>query len=206
MRAENKAYRNWKFALGDKDSLKRTAKRLRKKEVRKHETQIQTARVKQIEDLKSRDPKKYWKKLKQFGKNAKEKKTLPSQMKDENDQWVVDKKAVMEVWAKSFENLGMEEKSTNFDEKFADQVTKSVKDKAQQDLDAKQLPSLLDQDIQFAEIQRAIKNLKRGKATGIDKYMNEIFMYGGEKVIEATWRLCVEVFRTEKYLKIGHEA
>ena len=66
-------------------------------------------------------------------------------MKDENDQWVVDKKAVMEVWAKSFEKLGMEEKSTNFDEKFADQVTKSVKDKAQQDLDAKQLPSLLDQ-------------------------------------------------------------
>src|SRR5689334_19567400 len=29
--------------------------------------------------------------------------------------------------------------------------------------------------------------------------MNEIFMYGGEKVAEATWRLCAEVFRTEKY-------
>ena len=53
----------------------------------------------------------------------------------------------------------------------------------------------------MVEIQAAIKNLKRGKATGIDKYMNEIFMYGGDKVAEATWRLCAEVFRTEKYPK-----
>jgi hypothetical protein len=29
--------------------------------------------------------------------------------------------------------------------------------------------------------------------------MNEIFMYGGEKIVEATWRLCEEVFRSETY-------
>ena len=29
--------------------------------------------------------------------------------------------------------------------------------------------------------------------------MNEIFMYGGEKVIDALWKLCAEVFRCEKY-------
>jgi len=31
--------------------------------------------------------------------------------------------------------------------------------------------------------------------------MNEIFMYGGEKVVEATWRLCDEVFQSETYPK-----
>ena len=41
--------------------------------------------------------------------------------------------------------------------------------------------------------------MKRGKAVGVDNYMNEIFMYGGQKIAESTWLLCNEVFHQEKY-------
>src|SRR5271156_380989 len=47
--------------------------------------------------------------------------------------------------------------------------------------------------------QLRVKTLKRGKAVGIDKFMNEIFMYGGEKMVDSLWKLCALVFKYEKY-------
>jgi hypothetical protein len=62
-----------------------------------------------------------------------------------------------------------------------------------------QLNNQLDKPITLEEVKKAIKELKRGKAVGVDNYMNEIFMYGGERVEEATWKLCSEIFESEKY-------
>jgi hypothetical protein len=212
--AEKKAYKDWKLAEGqtkeDCKEIHRTAKKNRKRRSKQHEFEIQAVQMRKIEELRVSDPKEYWNQLKQLSRSEKKSKkaTLPSKMKDDNDEWVLDKEGVAEVWARSFEKLGMEDKVKEFDAEFAEQVSQSVKAKVAQHEDRKQevqknqdmqLPSMLDQDIRLVEVQAAIKNLKRGKATGIDKYMNEIFMYGGEKVVEATWRLCAEVFRTEKY-------
>lgn len=61
------------------------------------------------------------------------------------------------------------------------------------------MEEVIDEPISFEEVQRAISRLKRGKAVGVDNYMNEIFMYGGKKIAQATWMLCQEVFHRETY-------
>ena len=94
------------------------------------------------------------------------------------------------------------ERKRAFDEVFAEQVKEEVQ-KAAQKLQDEDLVISLDQPLQRAEIDRAIKRLKRGKAVGIDQYMNEIFMYGGDKIVEATWRLCAEVFASERWRRGG---
>ena len=57
----------------------------------------------------------------------------------------------------------------------------------------------LDRDIEIEEVREVIKKLKRGKAVGIVKYMNEIFMYGGNKIVEDTWLLFNKLFSKEEY-------
>jgi len=117
-------------------------------------------------------------------------------MKDSDGEWVVDRKGVEEVWAMAFEILGAEEKKEDdFDEKFA----REVRARVQKEVLLNDLEGVLDVEIRLEEIEVAVKNMKRGKAVGIDRYMNEIFMYGGEKITEATWKLCRVVFRRECY-------
>ncbi len=152
-----------------------------------------------IEQLRSKDPKEYWRRLKQLS-DVDSKKKLPNKMKNEESEWVVDKKGIEEVWARAFEELGREEVTVGkFDEEFAEQIRERVKEKAS--VLQNNINDVIDQEISIEEVRRAIKQLKRGKAVGVDNYMNEIFMYGGEKIEEATWKLCKQVFNLETYPK-----
>src|SRR6185436_15623385 len=144
--------------------------------------------------------KDHWKRLKALSGNEDVKNPLPSTAMNEDNEFVLDKAGVEEVWARCFEKLGQHSDSKGeYNEEFISGVEQSVKEAVEQD---NKLPSILDRPLELAEVQRAIKRLRRGKAVGL---MNEIFMYGGDKVVEATWRLCEEVFevRTEVPQRLG---
>jgi len=197
---EAKAYKAWK----EQDTPERVqefrkAKCARKKAVRKHKRHIEQKVVSDIEKLRTQNPKDYWKQLKALEGVSSGSKQLPNQMMGEDGVVVTDRKGIEEVWAQAFEKLGREEKVGVgvFDEEFAAHVKESVLKKTQ--VNEQDLVVALDQPIQRIEVDRAIKRLRRGKAVGIDKYMNEIFMYGGDKISEATWTLCSRVFQCETY-------
>ena len=49
-----------------------------------------------------------------------------------------------------------------------------------------------------AEVERAGKKMKSGKASGVDGIVSEILKRGGERMLELTWKLCSEVFEAER--------
>jgi len=93
-------------------------------------------------------------------------------------------------------NWGRKGRDGKFDEKFAEEVRERVRQRTRKPYN---IEEVIDQDVSLDEISKAIKRLRRGKAVGVDNYMNEVFMYGGEKIEEATWRLCREIFHQEAY-------
>jgi hypothetical protein len=200
---ETKAYREWKTANEEDTENKRQSHRLAKKNmkrvIRKHRRKIMRKQVKVIENIRSKDPKEYWRRLRALEGIKKKSNQLPKKALDEDGDLVVDPERVREVWAKCFEKLGKDnnENKNLFDEKFAQEVEKEVRQR--QNNQSGNLCLLLDSPIDQEEVARAIKKLRRGKAVGMDKYMNEIFMYGGEKLEEATWKLMEKIFNSEQY-------
>ena len=53
------------------------------------------------------------------------------------------------------------------------------------------------------EVKIIVQKLKNAKASGIDGVIGEFFKYGGETVLEATWRLFRRLFEEEKSRRIG---
>ena len=196
---ERQALRNWK-ASREEEKLKedyKNKKKHRKKLVRNQERMNNRKIVENIEKLRSKNPKEYWEQLKKLS-NVEEKQQLPNKMKNEVGEWVCDKQGIQEIWARAFKKLGSDNGESKFDEVFAEQVRKRMKVKVRK---WNYIGDVVDGEIQLAEVKTAIKKLKRGKATGVDNYMNEIFMYGGEQVEQATWILCQEIFHREAYPK-----
>ena len=47
-------------------------------------------------------------------------------------------------------------------------------------------------------MEKCVKRLRRGKATGVDGMVNEVLKYGGEGVVGVIWELCVKCFEVER--------
>ncbi len=58
--------------------------------------------------------------------------------------------------------------------------------------------SALDAPILLGEVKKVVAKLKRGKAAGEDTIVNELFKYGGERAVEAAWRMMVVVWDREE--------
>lgn len=193
---EKAAYRLWKQTQNEIDLQQfRNKKKTRKKLVRNQEKKQNQEIVARIEQLRNKNPKEYWRQLKKLNETV-EKKNIPNKIKNDNNEWVVDEQGIREVWARAFERLGKNTNNGNFDEQWAERVSKRVERESKKNRE--NLNEVLNQPIMLEETRIAISKLKRGKAVGVDNYMNEIFLYGGEKIEEATWILCREVFRQEK--------
>ena len=72
---------------------------------------------------------------------------------------------------------------------------------AQEEVKGIQVDNICEQlnaPIALQEVISVLHSLRNGKAGGLDSLVNEIFKYGGNEIMVATWRLCEEVFRLEK--------
>ena len=109
---EKVAHRAWKTNIKDEKLRQqwKDKKKARKTMVRKHQKITNRKKIADIEQLKSKDPKEYWKQLKKLS-DIEEKKNLPQKIKSETNEWIIDKAGVEEVWARAFEKLGTEGKT-----------------------------------------------------------------------------------------------
>ena len=94
------------------------------KQKKKRNQQIVT----NIENLKRSNPKEFWKQLKKLNE-IKDRNSVPNKIRNDENEWVTDKAVIIEVWAKAFEKLGMNEEKKGFDEKFANQIRESLRGK-----------------------------------------------------------------------------
>ena len=127
-----------------------------KKYLRQKERSIRRTQNEEMEQLKRGDARKYWVKIKAFLGLGKEEQQLPQELKlgDEIMGGVAAKKA----WRDAFQKLGkVNEKDPDFDEQFLQECQQQVGGE-------------LDKDIERAEVVKAVKAMKAGKASGVVKF------------------------------------
>ena len=182
---ERKIYEELEHAEENKklelEKLYKSQKREIQKLVRRNKKEEYQKVIKEIEDLKSKDPKDYWKKIQELNPILRKKETTPDVMRNKEGKLVGGKEA-LEIWKQGFKNLGTANINSEEDKKNTVQVIDE------------ETEEFLNKEFSLNEVTEEIKKLKRGKATGEDDYMNEIFKYGGTKIQEATWKLCNEIW------------
>ena len=165
-----------------------------KRYIRKKERLMKRKQNEELEALKKGDAKTYWTKLKSYlglGKSGQE---LPNELKIEEK--IVSGEAAKNAWKEAFQQLGeVNEDDVNFDDQFIkdckEQIDSWLKER-------KAARGDLDRPIERAEVERAVKKMKSGKASGVDGIVSEILKRGGEGMLELTWKLCSEVFEAER--------
>ena len=109
---------------------------------------------------------------------------------------VVCGEAARNAWKEAFEKLGqVNEEDVNFEDQFIKDCKEQSDKWLERQMEAK---GELDKPIERAEVRRAVKAMKSGKASGIDGIGSEILKRGGEEMLEMTWQLCRDVFEAER--------
>ncbi len=179
----------------------------KRKRVRQLIMEEEARAVHELEHLRCRDPKEFWKRLKKLSSTSGEKqKQLPTSIVNSNNQ-LVSGEDLMNAWADAFEKLGNSCKQ-NFDSDFEAKILQLLHQVEHRELGI--LDTQVDenetldfnQPILLSEVSRAIKSLRKGKAVGVDGIFNEIFMYGGESLVSATWKFYQAVWSGEEFPKL----
>jgi hypothetical protein len=153
-------------------------------------------KIQDIEKLRSKDSKEYWKKLYELEQIESHESSLPTSIKNSTGVLVSGTQA-SEAWKESFSKLGLESTDLkDFDSDFYTKIKTLVEDHKSMNTD---FNTTLDQPFTLEEVKIAISNLKRGKAVGIDGIMNEVFKYGGENVAYYVWKLFDFLFTDEQF-------
>lgn len=195
---EKETYLEWKCGNKvEKENLKRIYKmtsKERRKRTRELERQLEDNIIDDMERLRCRNPKEYWRKLYELA-GKKQNTELPTQIRDWSDKLVSGNEA-LEMWKKSFEKLGTEEQSEEFNADFYEYVQQEVQE-IQEEM--KGDAAWYNRPLELEEISRAIKTLRRGKAAGLDGMINEIFMYGGPSLEAAVHKLFNKFWDMEEF-------
>ena len=141
----------------------------------------------QLETLNSKNPNEFWNYIKNLGPRKVNK--IPWAVEIEGDT-VTDHKLVLEKWKSDFENLYAVNEN-GFDDTFMKEVQKENSATAQSFIDF----NLLNKDIEYEEVKRAIDRAKNQKAVGIDMIPNELLK--NNTVIELLYKLFSMCFKNE---------
>ena len=108
-------------------------------------------------------------------------------VKDKNGKTLTDDKDIMDRWAEYIKEL------------YTD--TNQYGDRILADLQARTVKEMQETDdsILKREVEKAIKKLKNEKSCGVDGIPAELIKAGGENVVARVWKLCNEIWRTEKW-------
>ena len=152
-------------------------------------------RVRNFENLRCRDPKKMWANFKKLmGKNNKGAE-VPQRVKSQ-DGVIKGGVEAEQIWTEAYRKLGVQDLDDKTYRKHeAEKIIKKNGSRARKS--NKERGSKLDAPISKAEVEQAVKRLKRGKATGADGIPNEFMKEGGEGVIEVLWKLIGQVWGEE---------
>jgi hypothetical protein len=134
-------------------------RRIVKKYLKQKERLLRRTQNEEMEKLKRSDARKYWMKIKTFLGLGKEEQQLPQELK------LGDGGAAKKAWRDAFQKLGkVNEKDPDFDEQFLQECQQQI-DGWMQELNKDR--GELDKDIERAEVVKAVKAMKAGKASGV---------------------------------------
>jgi endonuclease/exonuclease/phosphatase family metal-dependent hydrolase len=120
-----------------------------------------------------------------------------------------------EICAMTFEKLGNDEGDCRlFDEGKIQSINQTMNEIIQKEKERKQLGnvveeklsemennSTLNKEIELDEVVSVIRNLRNGKAAGMDGITSEVLKYGGPVLWKCVWFLCRACFRSERIPK-----
>ena len=179
---EQREWKNFKW-------MRNRAKKLLKKKLDDH----RKAAIKEIEDLKTENPRTYWKLLK--GLNGKKKKTQvwDSALNEVGEEVFGDE--IKLVWKEAYKKLGgLNLDREDFDNNFAKEIEEEIKEMTRKSHDYN---DELGKQISLDEVEKIVKRLKNGKASGVDGVVNEILKFGGNNMYILLCELCKIIFEKE---------
>lgn len=185
-RTEKDAYGRWKIEKNDRAwRWFLECRRNRKRAVTAFRRNRREQQMKEIEELKTREPREFWRRLNALRDEGKEKSQV-TQIKSEDGQ-VKTGREMMMVWEKWFRKLFHPVASSKFDLVFKQEVEAWLP-RIGIELSEDIYPEL-NVDLTRAEVMKAMRRLKGRKAVGIDEITGEALRFGGEALEEELWRL-----------------
>ena len=129
-----------------------------------------------IETIHTENPKTFWEQIKNLGPHSKPE--IPLKVYDESGNKIGDTNYVLHKWKSDFSSLLNNEDSDQFDNEFYESK-KSDNDNFQRNhIDDAKFNSVLNEEIELSELEKAINKIKYGKAMGPDFVPNEILKTG----------------------------
>ena len=161
--------------------------------VRKERRRREQEWSKQLEKLKVGDAREFWAKLREMAGIGKGGRELPRELRV--GERLVGGEEALRAWREAFEKLGRADgNDERYDREFWRETMRKVEEWAKQ----KEVGGELGQPITIDEVEKAIQELRRGKAPGVDGVVNEVLKYGGEEMTRALYMMFSVFFVREK--------
>ena len=205
------AIRAMKRAKNEEDRMEfREEFKSRRKLIKKRVTDLRNQKIdkmmRELEIDRTKDPRTFWIKLKAVAKWKVREKKMPSMVVDLNGKEVKDEAQMTEVWRQAWLSLGLEDmEDKRFDEEYARMICeegrklkREEKESDRKENDEARQVKWINAPILLKEVRGVVARLKKGKATGVDGIITELFKYGGERMMYCVWSLLLKIWREEE--------